>query len=83
MKDNKVQEILNQNIFDSKVVYPVSGRAINDLIDAWEDMQELIRVNYELKIEQLQSEIENLECEIDYLEHENGRLNDELDSLEK
>lgn len=89
---NKVQEILNQNYFVDKAVYSVSGRAINEIIDAFVELQDEIRNEYEnhiddlrieldflrMRNENLQERIENLEFENDDLQLENSELRDEL-----
>ena len=91
---NKVQEILNQNYFSDKVVYSISGRAINEIIDAFAELQDEIRNEYENHIDDLRLELdfarmrsENLEERIEDLKLENSELMDELDyqklSLEK
>lgn len=94
MFHNKVQEILNQNHFADKAVYSVSGRAINEIIDAFAELQDEIRNEYENHIDDLRIELdfarmrsENLEERIEDLKLENSELMDELDyqklSLEK
>lgn len=83
---NKVQEILNQNYFSDKAIYSVSGRAINEVIDAFAELQDEIRNEYENRIDDLRLELglermknENLEERIEDLKLENSELMDELD----
>lgn len=83
---NKVQEILNQNYFSDKAIYSVSGRAINEVIDAFAELQDEIRNEYENHIDDLRLELdlermknENLEERIEDLKLENSELMDELD----
>ena len=83
---NKVQEILNQNYFSDKAIYSVSGRAINEVIDAFAELQDEIRNEYENHIDDLRLELdfarmrsENLQDRIEDLKLENSELMDELD----
>lgn len=96
MKGNKVQEILNSNVFYGSVDYSVSGRAINDLIQAFEDIRDEMRQEYQYQIDsleeelqdseiyvrELKSEIEDLEVQLDDLRLDNDMLNQRVYELE-
>lgn len=96
MQGNKVQEILNSNIFYGSVDYSVSGRAINDLIEAFENIRDELREEYhyqidsleeelqssEIYVRELKSEIENLEAELDYERTQNFKLSQMISDLE-
>lgn len=97
MQGNKVQEILNSNVFYNDSVYSVSGRAINDLIEAFENIRDELREEYhyqidsleeelqssEIYVRELKSEIEYLNVEIENLNEDNYRLNQRVFELEK
>ena len=92
MLRNKVQEILNQNHFANMSVYSVSGRAINEIMYAFTELQDQIRNEYKnhidhlkieldferMKSENLQDRIDDLQFENDDLQLENSELRDEL-----
>lgn len=96
MQGNKVQEILNSNVFYNDSVYSVSGRAINDLIEAFENIRDELREEYhyqidsleeelqssEIYVRELKSEIENLEAELDYERTQNFKLSQMISDLE-
>lgn len=96
MQGNKVQEILNSNVFYGSVDYSVSGRAINDLIEAFENIRDELREEYhyqidsleeelqssEIYVRELKSEIEDLEAELDYERTQNFKLSQMISDLE-
>ena len=66
--NTKVNEILNQYSFIDKGIYSVTGRAINDIIQAFIE----VRSEFEGEIDNLRTEVIQLEitCEGMFLENE-------------
>jgi len=95
MLRDKVQDILNGIYFNDNAVYSVSGRAINDIMDVFDELEDTIEEKYQYKIEsleeelrdseiyvrELRSEIENLEAELDYERVQNFKLSELIHNL--
>lgn len=95
MLRNKVQDILNGIYFNDSAVYSVSGRAINDIMEAFDEIGDRIEQEYfsqfdnlqeeiqsfEIYVRELKSEIENLEAELDYERIQNFKLSELIYNL--